>query len=73
MTISKELTAEVMRQAIAMKMAASVNNPATSEQYAKSVDQYAAFTGQSTTSVQERDAVVRAAMAEYSEYFEDLI
>ena len=69
----RAISTDDMKRVIAMRMAASINNPDTTDQYASAVEQYAAFTGGKVTSVQERDAVVRIAMTEYSEFFEDLV
>lgn len=68
----RQLRLHNMRSRIALTMSQSINQPGSSEAYERSVEQYAAFTNMPATSLQERDQVVRRAMAEFAQFFPEL-
>ena len=67
--VTRTITTADLKRAIALRMAASINDPSRTDTYASAVEAYGAFTGTSTTSLQERDRVVRQAMADHPEFF----
>ncbi|MFG6094316.1 hypothetical protein SPB21_03660 [Leptothoe sp. ISB3NOV94-8A] len=67
--MARPITMGDMKRAIALRMAASINDPDRTNTYASAVEAYGAFTGASTTSLQERDRVVRQAMADHPDFF----
>lgn len=70
--VNKRLTTAHVQRQILTTMAASVNNPQATKQFARSVEQMGAFYDMPTTSIEERDAVVQKAIASAPHLFPGL-
>lgn len=70
--MAKQLTVSDVKSRIAARIAGAINNDRKRSQLAKSVTQYAAFTGMSATSLQERAKVVDQVIEDFPYLFPGL-